>query len=187
MNIGSSNRLSYDPDTYSDRVQESTAPLMYNMDINANVNCNVCIPQKTTLKSTGFLLNNNFPNLIDTETVLTNRNMVASNSRMGEMNTYDMSKLKKDNPQNLCPDQYIPIQSRFEMPPVTSKDVLVDRFIDLPKNPQQNLFWNFAVNTQLEAKDNYIPRKQKLVDPYLALPTKKPSNYGCGYGSCGTK
>jgi hypothetical protein len=187
MNIGSSNRLLYDPSTYSDRLSESTAPLMYNMDIHANVNCNTCIPQKTNLRSTGYIINNDFPNVIDTESILTNRNMIASKSRMAEVNTFDIDSLaKKQAGMGMCNDKIIPIQTHLEMPPYGTRELLTDRFIDLPKNPQINIFWDFAINTQLEAKDNFVQKKQKMIDPYLALPPRKKSNYFCDI-NCGKR
>jgi len=46
----------------------------------------------------------------------------------------------------------------------------VNRFFDLPKNPQANIFYDFAINTNLEAIDNYRERVPKLIKFDPALP-----------------
>lgn len=40
----------------------------------------------------------------------------------------------------------------------------VNRFYDLPANPQRNIFYSWATNTRLEAKDNHVEKIPQMRD-----------------------
>ena len=42
-------------------------------------------------------------------------------------------------------------------PAMFYRDAPINRFIDLCRDPQDAIFWNFSINSRLEAKDNFIP------------------------------
>ncbi len=67
-----------------------------------------------------------------------------------------LTKLLKQKDLGDCKNRYLdPITSRLTNPAFNYKEAPIDRFYNLNQNPQDNIFWNFAVNTDLEAKDNF--------------------------------
>ena len=171
INFGHSSRLPYDDSTYFDKVQESVAPLQYRMDTNNIYNCDACL--STLGPRSGFMgfgvsmpvenepAVSQRPEVVDIESVLTNRNVYASKDRMNEVNSIDVTKLKLKNPK-ICNSFLNPISSRLSNPVANYRDMGVNRFYDLNKNPQANIFNDFAVNTTLEAKDNFIQEVPKI-------------------------
>jgi hypothetical protein len=56
----------------------------------------------------------------------------------------------------------------------------IDRFYDLPKNPQSVIFYDFAVNTRLEASDNLIQNVPEVKEYDPAMPVEyKTSSRQC--------
>lgn len=68
MNIGSFNRQKYDTCTYQKDLYESTSPLAYRLNMNANENCNKCRYDKFWMKY----------ELVDVESELLNLTRPAS-------------------------------------------------------------------------------------------------------------
>jgi hypothetical protein len=69
--------------------------------------------------------------------------------------------------------------THLSYPPYNIKEMPIDRFYDLPQNPQEPIFYDFASNTKLEAKDNhvYVIRKLTTTDP--TVPKECTSNTKC--------
>ena len=89
LNIGHSSRLGYDRCAYSDRIQESTGPIGYRLDPNAQENCNQCLstlgPRSSYMgqgvsTTVGASIATS-QKLVDVESLLSNRNLKTSKCR----------------------------------------------------------------------------------------------------------
>lgn len=181
MNIGHSSNLLYDQCAYDDRYKESTDPLRYRVNENNIANCDACL--STLGPRSGFLgygvSNESGDNvatsqkLVDVESLLSNRNIPTSKCKDGNVNHIDMTKLDVKHPRT-CDKFLDPVSSRLTNPASTYRGGSINRFYNLPKNPQEVVFWNFAVNSTLEAKDNYIEQIPELKrhDPSHPVETK---------------
>lgn len=193
--FGHSSRLGYDQCYNNDRVSESVGPMLYRLNPNQIHNCNACLSvfgPRTGHNGYG----NSTPvgnaiapaqELTDVESMLQGRNVLQSKCKDGKLNNIDISKYKVQHART-CDHFLDPIASRLTNPPQTYREVATNRFYDLPKNPQANIFWNFAENTQLQAKDNHREKIPKLIDNDPALPKElrgknKPCKYNC-YANC---
>jgi hypothetical protein len=94
---------------------------------------------------------------------LININIKRSKLKKGRVNDIDINKFEYKHFPN-CKKSMETIQSRMELPAMMYKDVGIDRFYDLPKNPQRNIFWDFSIETRNDAKDKYMPQKPKQID-----------------------
>ena len=177
MNIGSSTRLIYDKCAYEDRLQESTGPLMYTLDPNRIKNCNECLSlygPRSSKKGFGVSIATPFgvapaQDAVDVESILTNRNVLASKCKDGKVNDINVNNFRLQHAR-LCGDFLDPLASRQTNPAANYRGMSINRFFDLPKNPQADIFWNFAVNTTLEAKDNYREKIPKMISPDPLFP-----------------
>jgi hypothetical protein len=179
MNFGYSCRLNYDPQTYSEKIEEITAPITFRMNLNNIANQNACFTSigpissynghgvsYATYPEPGY--NAVKQDLVALESILSNRNVKMSKSRSGKVNPFNLNSIKLTNvPQ--CNNFLHPEFSRLSDPSSNHREIAVDRFVDLPRNPQNVIFWDFASNTRLQAKDSYVLRAPKLqeVDPSL--------------------
>ena len=93
--------------------------------------------------------------LVDVESVLSNRNVRTSKCKDGNVNTVRPQNVKTINPR-VCENDAFPRNSRLSHPAYNYKEMPMNRFYNLHRNPQANIFYDFAKNTVLEAKDNYI-------------------------------
>lgn len=162
MNFGHSSRLSYDDGVYEDKVKESTGSLQYRLSPDQMHNCNQCLSTLgprggrhgvSKLGTTGYAASQD---LIDVDSVLSNRNVKKSKSSLYGVNPVDLTKHKLSHAR-VCNNYLNPEASRLSYPASTYRDMPINRFYNLPKDPQANIFWNFAVNTRLEATDNHKP------------------------------
>ena len=177
INIGHSSRLAYDDCAYDDKLAQSVGPLKYTMDTNKIYNCNGCFsnfgPNGSKFGISTPVTNqpgqSQVAKIVNIESILTNRNLSNTKCRTKEANQIDVRKYKMKNPR-LCNKFINPISSRLSDPTVNYRDVAVNRFYDLYKNPQANIFWNFAENSSLEAKDNFIPDLPRPWNNDLSLP-----------------
>ena len=187
MNIGHSSKLIYDDQAYKDRLIESVSPLGYQLNPYRTTNCNSCLSTlgpraslygegvSTTIPEGSTRRIAPVNELVDIDSILSNRNVKHSKTKSGEVNNIDVTKFKLSHVDQ-CDKFLDSISSRLSYPSSNYRSIGVNRFYDLPKNPQSVIFWDFAVNTRLEAKDNYkaeIP-KVKLFDP--SLPTEFKCN-----------
>lgn len=163
LNIGHSSRLGYDECAYNDRLNESVSPLSYKLSQNYIQNCNQCLSTlgpRSSYMGQGVSTSVGFPPatsqaLVDVESILTNRNLKTTKCRRDGVNPIDVTKFKLQN-QRLCNDYLNPLSSRLTNPAANYRDMATNRFYNLNKNPQAVIFYDFSVNTQLEAKDNFV-------------------------------
>ncbi len=163
LNIGHSSRLGYDRCAYSDRMQESVGPLGYRLDPNSQENCNQCLstlgPRSSYMgQGVSTTVGSSIATsqkLVDVESILTNRNVKTTKCRRDGVNPINVTKYGVKN-LSICNDFLNPLSSRLTYPAANYRDMAVNRFYDLDRNPQINIFYDFAVNTKLEAKDNFV-------------------------------
>jgi hypothetical protein len=169
MNIGHSSRLGYDKCYYPDRLHESVGPLGYRINPVQIQNCDECLSTlgpRSSYMGQGVSTYVGHPlatsqQLVDIESVLSNRNVKTSKCKTGHLNELDVTKLKLKN-MKICDDYLNPMSSRLSYPPSNYRDTAINRFYNLHQNPQEPIFYDFAVNTKLEAKDNFIPKLPKV-------------------------
>jgi len=193
INQGFSTRLSYDKCAYDDYLQESVASLNYKLNADQQMNCNSCLsvfgPRPTSGPSSygvGTVTGNPLAtsqSLVDIESILSNRNVIASKCKDGQVNDINVTKFKLVQPK-ICNNFLDPVATHLTNPPVNYRSVALNRFYDLPKNPQANIYWDRAANTKLEAIDNYNERYPKVIkyDPTLPTPLNdkgKKCKYDC--------
>jgi len=165
VNIGHSSRLGYDNQTYEDYLSESVSPLLYKLNPNQINNCSACL--SVFGPRTGH---NGYGNsttvghrtspaqdLVDVESVLSNRNVIASKSKDGKVNDINVNQFQLQHAR-ICNSFLDPISTHLTNPPQMYRGLSIDRFYNLGCNPQNVIFDNFSVNTNLEAKDNYFER-----------------------------
>jgi hypothetical protein len=118
---------------------------------------------------------------------LSNRNVIASKCRDAEVNDIDVTKFHLQHART-CNDFLDPLATRLTDPAANYRGIPTTRFVDIHSNPQANIFWDFAINSQLEAKDNFRERVPYVRDndPTLPVPLKgrnKPCRFQC-YNDC---
>jgi hypothetical protein len=184
VNIGHSSRLSYDKCSFIDSLSESVSPLLYKLNPLQVTNCNDCLttlgPRGSSHGASTFVGNSNTPrlDLVDVESVMTNRNVLASKCKDGNVQDIDLTRFTLQH-SRICNDFLNPISSRCTNPASNYRGVSVNRFYNLPKNPQANIFWNFATNTKLEAMDNYREKIPTIIKFDPALPKEFKGNDRC--------
>jgi hypothetical protein len=92
--------------------------------------------------------------LVDLESIFTNRNVLTSKARTAHLNPINptLETAKYQTPE--CGKFLIPEYSRLQDPPCNYRDTGINRFYNPIRDLQKNIFWNFAVDTRLEVKDN---------------------------------
>jgi hypothetical protein len=203
INFGHSSKLQYDRCYYNDYLAESVGPLLYNLNPNQVTNCNACLSvfgPRTESGARSYGVSTTVPqstmtsqDLADIESILSNRNVIASRCKDGKVNDIDVTKFRLQHAR-ICNDFLDPVASHLTNPPTNYRGLSINRFFNLPKQPQANIFWDFAVNTKLEAIDNYRERVPHLIKYDPALPKElkgknKPCRYKCtsicpGGGDC---
>lgn len=163
MNIGQSTQLPYDECAYRTATQISTDPMIYKLDTNQIWNCQQCFSgfgPRPSYMGNGVSTVAGQPvataqQLTDIDSIFSNRNVVISKCRTGNVNPLNPVKLAQKDLGN-CGSKYLdPITSRLTNPAFNYKEAPIDRFYNLNQNPQDHIFWDFAVNTDLEMKDNF--------------------------------
>jgi hypothetical protein len=193
--FGSSSKLIYDNQAYKDQLSESVSPLLYKLNPNQINNCSGCLSVFGPRTSTGaysFGVSTTSPvnrtaianDLVDVESILSNRNVLASKCKDGKLNPIDITQFQLQHPRT-CNSFLDPIASHLTNPAQEYRGAAINRFYDLNKPAQANIFWNFAVNTKLEAIDNFRERIPRIVNHDPTLPrTYRGSNPG-GYDNIG--
>ena len=169
-NIGNSTRLGYDVCAYADRLKESTDPLSYRLYSGFSHSCNNCL---STLgpRSTFHGDDVSTPvgqtvataqQLADVESILTNRNLRLTKCRKDEANPIDVNKMGVKHAR-ICNQFLDPDSTKLSYPVYNYRELAIDRFYNLDRNPQLPIFWNFASNSRLEATDNYKPEIPNII------------------------
>lgn len=180
MNIGHSSRLLYDDNVYPDKLVESQSPLTYRTDSNQIRNCNRCLStlgprSRFGISTSGVEKSAESQDLADLESILSNRNVKTSKSKLGHVNPINPLSYKLDHQTN-CGNLINPENSRLSYPAQNYRSTTINRFYNLLHDPQEPLFWDFATNTRLEAKDNLRP-KVPMIWPDLAGPKETKDNF----------
>ena len=111
--------------------------------------------------------------LVDTESILKNINLKMTKCKRDEVNPINVTEYKLEH-LNSCNDFLNPLSSRLSYPAANYRSMSINRFYDLNHNPQLPIFWNFATNTTLEAKDNFtVDLPRPIIDN--SLPTELKS------------
>lgn len=171
MNIGNSSRLPYDTCFYPDNLSESVAPGDYRLQQYSTYNCDSCFAPfgvKLDIRGNGVSTSETVgpamsQRLVDVESNLSNRGIPQSRCRTGRVNLTDPSKQKLNNRDN-CNSSLSPEYSHHTSSPKNFRAAQINRFYNLIKNPQEPIFYDFAVNTTLEAKDNFKPQVPRFFD-----------------------
>ena len=184
--FGYSARLGYDGDcSYEDKLAESTGPLQYLMDTNRIYNCDACLSTlgpRSGLMGFGVITPvDNRPalsqasELVNIESLLSNRNVKKSKCKRDGSNPIDVTKFAVKNPR-VCNDYLNPMASKLSYPAANYRDVGINRFYNLPKNPQNinTIYWPIEENTTLQTKDNFFGEIPERWDQIKSLP--KPLN-----------
>lgn len=187
--IGHNSRLEFDAQSYQDRLSESVSPMAYRLNPNQIDNCNRCLNVFMPPGSQGFgnsLLVNTSPapaqDLADLESILTNRNVLASKTKASGVNDIDVTKFQLQHART-CNDFLAPSASLLSDPRQNYRGMAINRFYDLDRNIQSVIFFPDQTNTSLEAKDNFqVQFRAPIVDRSLpiAVPGK---NIICSYPS----
>jgi hypothetical protein len=177
LNIGHFSRLGYDDCTYPEEVYESTAPYEYVMSPDRIHNCDGC------LNVFGPIAGRNGPSastpignapaaaqrLVDIDSIMTNRNVPISKCRKGKVNPVNLTKLKtQDFP--VCRDYLDSEHTKMTDPAMYYRGKAINRFFDPLRDPQANIFYDWSINTTLEAKDNFVPRLPVPKTDYSTVP-----------------
>lgn len=165
MNIGHSSRLPYDLCSYNDKLTESVSPLNYRLNPNQIYSCESCLSTlgpRSQHNGIGVSTTAGFPPataqaLVDVESILSNRNLYLNKCKVGEINPIDVTKFSLKHAR-ICNDYLNPLSSRLSYPAFNYREMGMNRFYNLNKNPQVNIYWDGATNTKLESKDNFIER-----------------------------
>src|SRR5579872_5529861 len=125
VNFGYSTRLPYDECAYSDRLSESVGPLKYRLNPNRIYNCEACLstlgPRSGVMGfGVSMPIDNEVavaqaPQLVNIESILTNRNVTTSKCRRNELNPIDVTKIKLKDPK-VCNQYLNPEASRLSFP-----------------------------------------------------------------------
>lgn len=201
MNIGQFTRLPYDNCAYPDRLTESTGPISYIMSTDRIYNCDRCLTTlgpRSGYMGHGVSTTNNTniaeaQGMVDLESVLSNRNVKESKCKKGKVNPINpitSSRFKTHN-SSLC-DNKLNIESTRLHYSGTNRDVSMNRFYNTIHHAQDNIFWDFSINSSLEEKDNHVPSIANpwtnMVGPTEDLSPPQKCSLKCSpSGLCGNK
>jgi hypothetical protein len=163
LNPSHFSRSIYDTCFYPESLYQSTSPYTYITNSDQIYNCNGCIttlgPRASKMGPINSIAGDGIAaaqNNIDVDSILSNRNMTISRCKNGKVNPINLTKIKSKN-LPICNDYLDAQHTKMEFPSMYYRGAPINRFYDLNKDPQANIFYDWAVNTSLEAKDNYIP------------------------------
>jgi hypothetical protein len=177
FNFGLSTKLQYDPCFITDDTEQSTQPLLSILDPNRVKNNEQCLSTLGPRAGhNGY--GDNIPienpgltpaqELVDIDSIMSNRNVKQSRCKNGNVNPIDVFKFKTYDSKE-CNSFLNPLETINSDPKQNYREISINRFYDLNINPQVNIYYDGAVNTQLEAKDNYA-------NPYPYFLTGNSSN-----------
>lgn len=184
VNIGHSSRLDYDRCAYEDKLHDSVSPFLYKVSPHQMYNCQGCLSvfgPRSSFNGYGVSVVNDKGYAVaqqqtDVESILTNRNVPTSKCKNKEINDINVTKFGLNHRQQ-CNHFLDPEATHLTEPPRTYREMSINRFYNLPINPQENIFYDFAVNTTLEAKDNHRQRIPRPIERDYSLP--RTVTYAC--------
>jgi hypothetical protein len=163
FNYGASDKLQYDNDYINDNIEQSTAPLLSVLDPNRVKSCSNCIslfgprPSHNGVEDSIPIANPGLTpaqELVDIDSIMSNRNVKNDRSKKGKVNTVDVFKFKTYDAK-FCDRGLDPLSSILTYPKQLYREISINRFYDMNLNPQTNIYYDWGTNTRLEAKDNY--------------------------------
>lgn len=169
MQVGYFSRTPYDKSVYSEDVYQSTSPYEYVMNTDRIHNNKGCLNQYGPISGlmgagvsspTGDVIAASQAN-VDIDSVMSNRNVPLSRARIAKVNPVDVKKIKTVQVP-ICNPGVNSFHSRINDPPMFYRGAPINRFIDPLFDPQANIYYDEAINTRLEAKDNFIPEFDAL-------------------------
>lgn len=183
-NQGYSSREKYDKCYNNEQIERSVGPLLYRLNPNQVNNCDSCLsvfgPRASGGTNRGVMgygdstsvgKNVTAPAqaLVDVDSILSNRNVIKSRCKDGDVNPINVNNFQLVHPRT-CNDFLDPVSSLLTNPSQNYRECFIDRFYDLGASPQQNIFFNFEINSSLEARDNYQIRIPNLLKYDATLP-----------------
>jgi hypothetical protein len=189
---GTSTRLPYDECAFAEKVQREVSPLAYRLSPDQIYNGSGCLstfgPRSSgggkgvdvsRIKKTGFAPSQD---LVDLESQMSGRNTKRSKCKSGEVIPLNMRHHLYD--QDECNTFLSPEATRLILPSMMFRGARINRFINLPRDPQANIYWDQAVNSRLEAKDNFkVPIPMLWADrvsPQETFGNVQQCNQACG-------
>jgi hypothetical protein len=187
--FGEFSRASYDgSDVYISKMRQTTSPMQYRLNSNQISNNNKCVaplgprPSKKghemTLPNHDSFAPSQNGDVINIESILSNRNVPISKSPKLGANPINIMKYKLKNP-TVCGNELNPSSSRLTTPIMTYRELSINRFYDLPIQPQNHIFYDFAANTRLETTDNFSPPEVDVLNDDPSLPRPKAQQKSC--------
>jgi hypothetical protein len=167
-------RMKYDLPAYQEAIERSTNPLKYNLYPGYGYHCNTCFPASGPVGTHGVNIDFTHKHVIDVDSILSGRTVL--NSKANEF-SYPTPLNYKTQKVGEC-DRFIETEySRYTHPIQNYRGLYPDRFYPLKQDPQCHIFWNFEVNTKLQAKDNHraifqVPVEQEDLNPVNRLGLK---------------
>ena len=161
LNAGYFSNQRYDKNTTINDIKQSVNPYTYVSDINSRNNSN----QKTFLYGGRPSFQSGVSNMVgnapatsqqnvDIDSIMSNRNVPLSRSREAKVNHVNLSSIKLKDLQ--VGTDYIDYRhTRMTDPAMFVRGCPINRFYTLNKNPQENIYYDWGVNTKLDAKDNF--------------------------------
>jgi hypothetical protein len=164
---GKFTRLKYDDCFFNSRVSQSVGGLYYNLYKGQMKNCGKCLPFIGT-QIHGDRFDSKQPNQVDIETAMWRASYPFGCGR---------DKIHYLNIRQPLLDVY-PTCSKFidDMPTLLThpkehyRELEVDRFYDLHRDPAAFIHWDYPMNTQQQAKDNFKVRYPVPIDENPSFP-----------------
>jgi hypothetical protein len=182
-NQGYSSREKYDKCYNNEQIERSVGPLLYKLNPNQINNCNACLsvfgPRASGGTNRGVMgygdstsvghTTSPAQDLVDVDSILSNRNVIKSKCKDGDVNPLDVTKYQLQHAR-VCNDYLDPIATHLTNPAQNYREMMISRFYDLGANPQNVIYWDGAVNTSLESRDNYKIRIPNVLNYDATLP-----------------
>lgn len=170
-----STRKRYDECSTNLYYKQSTNPLAYKLSPDFANNCNKCYsdfgPRGQNM-NVSVITNQH---LVDVDSLLTNRSKIASDCKDGLVTDIDFNQHIKYNLPK-CDRFMDRTDTRLTHPLHNYRGMTIDWSFEPRvggRDEQCNIFWDFAENTQLTAKDNYRPDIPVPMDPCNTLPKER--------------
>jgi hypothetical protein len=154
----------YDDCAYDIQLNHSTSPYFHIMNTDRIYNCNGCLPSFGPVSShMGVSASTPVGNAIaasqrcvDIDSVLSNRNVKISKCKEANVNPINVTKIKTKN-LPICKNIIDGEHTKLSDPAMFYRGIAINRFHDLQRNPQEHIYYDWAINTDLEMKDNFDP------------------------------
>ena len=121
---------------YNDRLEQSVSPLLYRLDPNQINDCDSCLSvfgpragHNGVGDSTVVNIHSTAPaqGLVDVESILSKRNVIASKCKDGKVNDIDVTKFRLQHAR-VCGDFLDPLATHLTNPPQNYRELAINRF-----------------------------------------------------------